>query len=618
MPIDVIDQLRTYLDYASGQTAEETLTSSPGRPSAPWYRRGPAMAVLAGVLVLAVGVPALLLVSDQPPPAVSELLDPLDVGVERVWPDSGFMGGPDDIAAAFAQQALGWTNVETVSDPEASPDGPVWTTIQSGENPDLEVLSVPIGGGLRVLMQVGSPGLTVGPADDGSGQRIGISRVAGSDSAVLHIRYVEPDRVEVVTATAADLERGQVDVDSDSPIGGIVAVYLDPDGEAMTAIGGHFGPFDTPLIPTETTLAVPESFPATRTEIGLGWEAVEIPTDVVALCHRAQIATETELIFWGGDQESCDYEVPTGDPGMAYNLDSATWRQLPASPLDPVVAPAGVWTGSEVIVCCGMTSRQAAAYDPADDSWRSLAESPLSGPFAESVWTGQEMIVVTQQGVAAYNPVEDTWRSISSPPEEIGRVNNVVWTGAEVVVWPVWPTGEVQRRVVRGQALDPASDTWRVLPDPPAWPAAPDMVATDDSLIIWGGLPANSGGSERAVGSQYDLDSGTWTPLPEALPEPDGCECNLGSQALSWTGEYLLVSPGWFSSGVDPTTPVLVAYHPETDTWILVADESPLAWGGETLIVGDRLVMVANDVLYASPPNWQPTGEPITPETWDN
>lgn len=253
MANDVITQLRAYLDYASGEAVEERLVvAARAGQMKRWYQKGPVLAVLTAVLVLAVGVPALLLTSDPGPPAVSELSDPLDVGVEWVWPDTGFPGGPDEIAAAFAQQALGWTDVETESDPDASPDGPVWTTIRHGGSPDLKVLSVPIGDGLRVLMQVGSAGITVSN-DGGDGQLVRIPRVAESASAVLHIRYLDPNRVEVVAATASDLERGQIQVDSDSPIGGVVAVYFNADGEAVTSVGGHFGPFDAPVNPTETS-----------------------------------------------------------------------------------------------------------------------------------------------------------------------------------------------------------------------------------------------------------------------------------------------------------------------------------------------------------------------------
>jgi hypothetical protein len=245
MSNNVINQLRTYLEYASNESEEETLAVAPWvEPVVRWYQRGPVLAVLVALVVLAVGVPALLLSSDTAPLLGSNLPDPMDVGVERVWPDAGFRGSPNDIAAEFAEEALGWTNVEVVSDPDASVDGPVWTTITHAGSADLELLSIPIGDGRRVLMQVGSSGMTVGPADKGGGQRIGIPRVPGAASAILHMRFVEPDRVDVIRASASDLEQGQVAVASDSPIGGIVVVYLDESGEGLTAIGGHFGPLD--------------------------------------------------------------------------------------------------------------------------------------------------------------------------------------------------------------------------------------------------------------------------------------------------------------------------------------------------------------------------------------
>jgi hypothetical protein len=380
-------------------------------------------------------------------------------------------------------------------------------------------------------------------------------------------------------------------------------------------------PSTEPTAPTSTTQAtttssLPAQFPATRSDIGLGWEAVELPT-AVAFCHQAVIPTEEEILFWGGNRASCEYESPVGDPGLAYNPNTGTWRQLPAGPLVPVVAPTGVWTGSEVLICCGMAGagevgmNQAAAYDPEADSWRSLPDAPLGGPFPVSVWTGSEMVVVTQSGVAAYDPSADAWRELPEAPQALGRTNEIAWTGSEVVVWP----SNVTRSVFQGMALDPASGDWRILPDPPAWPAALDMVYTGDTLIIWGGLPAERG-SERAVGSRLNVETNEWSELPEALPEPDGCECNLGSQTLTWTGEYVLVSPGFFSTGLNPTAPVLVAYHPETNTWILVAEDSPAGLGDEGLTVGNRIVITENVVtgsnrLLISPAGWQPTGDPI-------
>jgi len=265
MSNDVINQLRTYLDFAAGEAADSMHAATPPvRPVLRWYHRGPVVAAVVALLVLAVFIPTLLLSSNPEPPVASQLSDPLDVGVDRVWPDAGFEGDPDEIAAEFAGQALGWTIVETVSDPDATPDGPVWTTIRHAGSEDLDVLSIPIGDDRRTLIQVGSLGVSIGPADDGQGQLVAIPSVANAESAILHIRFVEPDRVEVILAEQSDLEQGRVEVASNSPIGGIVIVYLHANGDSLTATGGHYGPFEaTPT--TSTTEPQPTSTTSTTT-----------------------------------------------------------------------------------------------------------------------------------------------------------------------------------------------------------------------------------------------------------------------------------------------------------------------------------------------------------------
>jgi len=382
------------------------------------------------------------------------------------------------------------------------------------------------------------------------------------------------------------------------------------DSETTSTASSATGTAVSSSTTTSSTTTLPIEFPASRSEVGLGWEAIEVPS-AVAFCHQAKVATDDEILFWGGNRASCEYESAIGDPGLAYDPDTATWRQLPPGPLEPVVAPTGMWTRSEVLICCGMRgpreigSNQTAAYAPEAGTWRSLSEAPLGGPFPVSEWTGSEMMVATRDGVAAYDPSTDEWQTFSQPPQPLGRTNEIAWTGSELIVWP----SNVARRVFQGVALDPVSDTWRTLPDPPAWPAALDMVYTDDTLIIWGGLPAERG-SERAVGSRLDLATNQWTELPEALPEPDG--------SLTWTGEHVLVSPGFFSTGLNTNTPVLLAYDPETDTWILVSEDSPIGLAAEGRTVGARIfisghVITGTNRLFVSPAGWQPSGEEIPP-----
>lgn len=368
----------------------------------------------------------------------------------------------------------------------------------------------------------------------------------------------------------------------------------------VTTTTGATAP-ETSVAPPTTTLPVLRAaqLPIEDSD----FEAVDLPDEVAAL-NGVMVWTGDELVFWGGEEDLSN-GVAAGEPGMAFAPDTGTWRELSPSPLPATYGAATVWAGDEMIVCCGSGSRAAASYDPSSDSWLRLTDVPVSGEYAAAVWTGSEMLVVTNGGVAGYEPSSDSWRTFPGSPESIGRLNRVVWTGSELVVWP----SEVERRVHIGMALDPATETWTVLTDPPAWPAAVDIAWIGDQLIIWGGLPASTVGSERAVGSRLDLGANAWTELPEPLPEPAGCECNLGSQSLLWTGTELLVSVGHFGTGVDPSDPLLLAYDPSSDSWSLIG-ESPAGWGAETLMVGDRVVF-RSDRLYLSEPGWIPEGLPI-------
>ncbi|MFP5331085.1 MAG: hypothetical protein ACLGHX_01780, partial [Acidimicrobiia bacterium] len=130
---------------------------------------------------------------------------------------------------------------------------------------DLEVLSIPIGESRRALVQVGSPGVTNGPEEDGDGQYLGFPRVPEATSAVLHIRYFFSERVEVLRAQRDEVDRGRVKLASDTPVAAMVIVYLDENGDALTARGGYFGqagpvPIDVPASHAAHRLAA-DSYP---------------------------------------------------------------------------------------------------------------------------------------------------------------------------------------------------------------------------------------------------------------------------------------------------------------------------------------------------------------------
>lgn len=369
-------------------------------------------------------------------------------------------------------------------------------------------------------------------------------------------------------------------------------------------------PPTSPTTPEQSTAPSPtvDDLESTMIEsIGLeGWSAVEIPTEY-ARCGGVKVWTGSEIVLWGGPECS---EDPAEVSGVAYDPETTTWRVLPEAPIR-LQTRAGIWSGSEIIVCCGEGSSEGAAYDPETNTWRDISDSPLPAPTDNSlaaVWTGTEMLVVGNTGVAAYDPQSDSWRTFGDPPHPYTRLpefNSVVWTGSVAVIWPTNPS----RIRFLGLTLDPSSGDWEVLPIPPAWPAVPDLVWAGTEIIVWGGLRGTGVASERAVGSRFDMATETWTPMSEALPEPTPCECNLGSQTLVWTGEELIVATGKFGTGANVTSPTLLSYRPDTDQWTL-AGEMPGFGFGEGLMAGNRVVLFS-DRMYLSDPAWVARGEPI-------
>jgi len=181
-------------------------------------------------------------------------------------------------------------------------------------------------------------------------------------------------------------------------------------------------------------------------------------------------------------------------PDVFAEIGPGSMVDLPDAPIDSRTFGTAVWTGTEMIVWSGI------AYDPVTDSWpyltdgaafnlangrwRVIAPGPLRGrQQSAAVWTGTEMIVwggfigddVPAFDGAAYNPASDTWRLLPEIPYHMTAgitISSMVWTGNEAVVLG----GAV------AAAYDPVTNSWRRLADPPdvGYPA----ISTGDSIIV--------------------------------------------------------------------------------------------------------------------------------------
>ena len=353
-------------------------------------------------------------------------------------------------------------------------------------------------------------------------------------------------------------------------------------------------PVAQPSVEGEAETGVVEDSSGIPTVSGLspvtGWAKFQFP-ETLAGPHVIAAWSGSELLLWGSQ----------ADIGFAYNPERERWRHLAASPRAAVYGTASDWTDDEVIVYWGDESPSVSAYDLQTDTWRSLPDAPITSVFSANIlWNGSEALLVSESRAAIYRPETDAWELAPVPPTPLGRSRDTAWTGAELVVWPT----DISRSTKRGLAYNPIENTWRTLPDPPAWPAMPDVVWTDEELIVWGGLPgsANVGYSERAVGSAYDPSTNVWTAMPEPLPEPESYEGNLGSQTLIWTVTELIVSTGHLGTGLGTADSLLLSYQPRNETWELLGISPVSGYNATGMVAGDRLVLFDVDGLFVSEP----------------
>lgn len=355
------------------------------------------------------------------------------------------------------------------------------------------------------------------------------------------------------------------------------------------------------------------------------------------------------------------------------------WEELPPSPLSRRADALTAWTGRELLVwggrgslsdacavdvttnvaSCGESVRlDGAAFDPAAGRWRLLAPGPLpAGRGSEmevsGVWTGRELVVLSLRqgatGGAAYDPEADRWRTIAPVPLLPRRGYAVAWTGSEVVVggggpipappgttYVLPPTGPPPPLTLGVAAWDPATDTWRNLPDLPVPRSGHQLEAVGRTLVLAGGMGSTPGkltdevlvledgaaawrpgpptpqilrhdfvvAGDRVIWLGYAYaytrvaafrpGDGEWQGLPDfpLVPRSD--------VGVVWTGrELVLLGGGSPVSGVPPDHPAGAALELGTGEWrvldagplgIAQRNDMALAWTGtEVLAWGGRL-----------------------------
>jgi hypothetical protein len=312
---------------------------------------------------------------------------------------------------------------------------------------------------------------------------------------------------------------------------------------------------------------------------------------------------------------------PAGQSAQAGS--AGHWTRIAQSPLGAREAAAAVWTGHEVLVLGGDESpcppsaecvpptdpppRDAAAYDPASDSWRRLADPPVSLGYAQPVVAGGTVYALTRndQGavsVLGYDVEADRWSDLARPP---GDWSGLVAVGDQVVAYQ----GSHENGVAPDTVYDPEKDTWTPLPASPLGSGFDrTMVALDDRRLVLIDLELvpNPGAERPALtrAAVLDLTDRSWQRLPD-------------SEVVGFGGPWLrsgdlLVNPATESyDGGEVgywgrSYPAGGILHPDTGRWSALPAKAPpqRQYLRVATVAGDGVVVTGGSVLHVRDRSW--------------
>lgn len=159
--------------------------------------------------------------------------------------------------------------------------------------------------------------------------------------------------------------------------------------------------------------------------------------------------TGQEMLVVGSEPDA-GTSGPPPDIAVAYNPNTDTWTQLPPPPLSGArTGEMAAWDGTELILGGGYSSgatrpldSDAAAYNPATNTWRRLPNAPegFSGSMRyPDVWTGRYVVAVDdsdpQGRPLVLNPATGTWRLGSPASQPTISETPAIWTGTNILRW---------------------------------------------------------------------------------------------------------------------------------------------------------------------------------------
>jgi hypothetical protein len=296
-------------------------------------------------------------------------------------------------------------------------------------------------------------------------------------------------------------------------------------------------------------------------DLATGTWRVIAPAPIEARSHAAVAWTGSEMLVWGGLHRNGtvrggSYNQTYVADGAAYNPTTDTWRRLPDAPLGAAI-PTAVWTGEEFVI---------------------LGASPLTDPDNTDD-------SITASAVAAYNPATDEWRSLADMPSG-GRPRDAVWTGTTILATLAGPDPDMTDEPSNQLAhYDLSTDTWHIDAETgyAALIGVPDADGAARTVIA---VPPETGAPVAVL----DSEGNSIRSLPGAPVDRDQLSDRVGAHGL-WVGGQALfeISGDWRLS--PQGDPEVWSLHPASETWRRLPNgDAVFQTAGAKVAAGDVLL----------------------------
>ncbi len=551
--------------------------------------RGRAVVIVAAVVVVSVLVAGVATrVDDRDPATEHRTTD----GGPSTAPEGAKTRVPDIVGSSLVEARTMLTQADLKLAVEEF-DPPFAEAVVIAAEPG-EGLEVPTGSVVGVRTVLPDPPLSVecpsprhprGDADADALPHVGQVARAGAEATVQSLRTQVPPESEtevylgVWNRWAYEEREGAVVTE---PTAGFQAVVITPSASDCA---------QTPtfeLAPVTFVFGDPTDWAGARLDLDEGGESPAERIDAGPLSPRgghSVVWTGNELIVWGGWGDEMG-NTKRGD-GAAYDPASNSWRMIAPSPLSPRRNHAAAWTGDEMVVFGGDGRRDGAAYDPESDTWRRLEDAPF-GIGAYEVRDREESHLFADGGlfvwqaptdrVARWDATSESWSTVDGTG--LAQLTSGALRATSDRLYAVGTTAYTGVPLLIARANLRVSDGWtrledgtlstseNVVPDAdPQWSAT----VSDGRLVAWSiGLP------DTAI--ELDPNTERWSDLPphnvrscEGAPGPVAMDNRLLVQSCGSSTVYNSTTDSWMQIDLADA-----AIEPSTAVW---TGSELISWG---------------------------------------